>query len=149
MRDRLVELLKQDPCPSTMWCDPNCQYAHLQNCFAERYADHLLENGVIVPPCKVGDRVYVITTKRPCHACVLCTDFCHQTCSFDDKNKLVTKIARVCGITTDGKHKVHLEIDKSKICSAYECTYWFQDFGKTVFLTKEEAEKALKERDGK
>lgn len=26
----------------------------------ERIADHLLDNGVIVPPCKVGDTVYEI-----------------------------------------------------------------------------------------
>jgi hypothetical protein len=29
--------------------------------FAEVYADHLLANGVIVPPCKVGDKVYYIS----------------------------------------------------------------------------------------
>ncbi len=29
--------------------------------FAELYADYLLANGVIVPPCKVGDTVYGIS----------------------------------------------------------------------------------------
>lgn len=131
MRDRLVELL--------------C--GHYMNTIndAEEVANYLLENGVIVPPCKVGDIVYVITTKRPCYACVLITDFCHKNCSFDDRNKLVIKIARVCGIKSNGEiNKVHLEIDQSKICYSYEYTCWFNDFGKTVFLTKEEAEKHLK-----
>lgn len=42
MRDRLIELL-----------DGNCGYVEEQR--AEVLADHLLANGVIVPPCKVGD----------------------------------------------------------------------------------------------
>ena len=143
MRDRLVELIKGLGCVDT--------WNHYTDDFkepnpVEELADHLLANGVIVPPCKVGDVVYVITVKRPCYACTLCTDFCHKNCSFNDKNKLVIKIARVCGITIDGKiNKVHLDIDKSKICHSYKYTCWFEDFGKTVFLTKKEAEAKLKE----
>lgn len=30
-------------------------------CINERFADYLIEHGVIVPPCKVGDTVYYIT----------------------------------------------------------------------------------------
>ena len=111
----------------------------------EKVADHLLANGVIVPPCKVGDTVYVITTKRPCYACKLCSDFCHKNCSFDDRNELVIKLARACSIDHSEINKVHLEIDQSKMCHSYEYTCWFEDFGKTVFLTKEEAEAKLKE----
>jgi len=39
MRDRLIELLGD-------------------YLYAEQIADHLLKNGVIVPPCKVGGTVY-------------------------------------------------------------------------------------------
>ncbi|MGN1106170.1 MAG: AbrB/MazE/SpoVT family DNA-binding domain-containing protein [Huintestinicola sp.] len=55
-RDRLIELLKSDSCESPMLCDPNCKYASLKSCYEERTADFLLENGVIVPPVKVGER---------------------------------------------------------------------------------------------
>ena len=55
-RERLVELLKNDSCESPMLCDPNCKYANLERCYEERTADYLLENGVIVPPVKVGER---------------------------------------------------------------------------------------------
>lgn len=55
-RDRLIELLKSDSCESPMLCDPNCKYANLERCYEERTADYLLENGVIVPPVKVGER---------------------------------------------------------------------------------------------
>ena len=55
-RERLVELLKSDSCESPMLCDPNCKYASLKRCYEERTADYLLENGVIVPPVKMGER---------------------------------------------------------------------------------------------
>lgn len=60
-RDKLIELieqaegLKNNDFPSV-----------------EEIADHLLANGVIVPPCKVGDTVYYIVFdkvyKGKCHA---------------------------------------------------------------------------------
>ncbi len=59
-RDRLIEILKQGSCPSSYICDENCKYADLESCYESRVADLLLANGVIVPPCKVGDTVYVI-----------------------------------------------------------------------------------------
>ena len=59
-RERLIEILKQGSCPSSYICDENCKYADLESCYEPRVADLLLSNGVIVPPCKVGDTVYVI-----------------------------------------------------------------------------------------
>lgn len=56
-RERLIEILKLDSCPSPYLCDENCKYANLKQCYEERTADLLLEHGVIVPPCKVGDTV--------------------------------------------------------------------------------------------
>jgi hypothetical protein len=46
-RKRLVKLIQD----SVDGCAEN---------WARVIADHLLENGVIVPPCKVGDTVYVL-----------------------------------------------------------------------------------------
>ena len=60
MRDRLVNLINQDNCPSPFMCSNECKYAHLKNCCGDRLADHLIENGVIVPPCKVGETLYLI-----------------------------------------------------------------------------------------
>jgi hypothetical protein len=47
MRDRLVELIKE-----------SSYYLDEQDVLCNRIADHLIANGVIVPPCKVGDTVY-------------------------------------------------------------------------------------------
>ena len=58
MRDRLIELLL------------NVDYAldtdgREARDSAEFIADYLLENGVIVPPCKLGDTVWYISTENP------------------------------------------------------------------------------------
>jgi hypothetical protein len=45
-RERLVELLKRDPCKWPMICSADCEYEHLKDCFADRFADYLLKNGV-------------------------------------------------------------------------------------------------------
>ncbi len=72
MRDRLIELLreaKEHPektCPR--WELPTCSgcnYDKGDECDRiARLADHLLKNGVIVPPCKAGDTVWVIDADR-------------------------------------------------------------------------------------
>lgn len=53
MRDRLIELL------NIAVGDSN-----LTNNEVKIVADYLLKNGVIVPPCKVGDRVYWIDNEK-------------------------------------------------------------------------------------
>lgn len=74
----------------------------------EYLADYLISNGVIVPPCKVGDKVY----------------------------------------QTDG-----VRIYESTIINVVYDTYGIafdeRAIGESIFLTREEAEKALKERAGK
>ena len=60
MKERLVELIKQDNCMNPMTCSDKCPYVDLDDCHSARLADHLLANGVIVPPCKVGQTVYRI-----------------------------------------------------------------------------------------
>ena len=47
-KEKLVELLKIDPCPSPFMCSPECRYSYCDNCFTERFADHLIANGVTV-----------------------------------------------------------------------------------------------------
>ena len=48
VREKLVELLKTSACPSTFICDPTCKYYGFEDCFPERFADHLISNGVTV-----------------------------------------------------------------------------------------------------
>lgn len=110
MRDRLIELLSKPIFPK-IGVDP-----------AEVVADYLLDNGVIVPPCKVGDRVWFDTWKR------------NGTVNVGIQPHSVDSIIVV--LMCDEKSHVLTEIRDYQI-------------GKSVFLTKEEAEKALKEREGK
>ena len=103
-RERLIEILKLGSCPSPYLCDENCKYANLERCYEERTADLLLEHGVIVPPCKVGDTLY-------CESAI----------------------------------KGHITYLK-----APDLEWIFENreiFGKEIFLTREEAERALKERE--
>ena len=95
-RDRLIELLTKEVARPKAYA----------------LADHLLANGVIVPPCKVGQTIYYISFgkvyKSKCHAIT------------QHKNSL----------------QIHLyDYDGDK--AIYPA--------KKVFLTKEEAERALKE----
>ena len=69
MLNRLIKLLKeieQSPeklCPIISGngnCD-TCKYnMEGASCYDARRADYLLKHGVIAPPCKVGDTVYII-----------------------------------------------------------------------------------------
>ena len=47
-REKLVNILKTEACPYPYLCDEGCRYASLPRCFEERYADHLIANGVVV-----------------------------------------------------------------------------------------------------
>ena len=63
MRDRLIELISKarEGCTSTSCFQ--CEYQDKEmpkDCVPRLIADHLLANGIIVPPCKVGDTVYVV-----------------------------------------------------------------------------------------
>lgn len=51
-RERLVELILNSGVIE--------QFFDYEEQEAERLADYLLENGVIVPPCKVGDMAYAV-----------------------------------------------------------------------------------------
>ena len=55
-REKLIELLMQGDIAAAKQGVFNCCMCKRE---AEILADFLLENGVIVPPCKVGDMVYI------------------------------------------------------------------------------------------
>ena len=93
------------------------------NC--SRLADYLIEHGVTVPPCKVGDTVWLIK-------------------NVFSGEKVVRVIAHrmIDGIGGNRLNPIWL-ISKYP----YELRFCPSEFGKTVFLTREEAERALKERE--
>ena len=125
-RERLIELLKSDSCESPMLCDPNCKYANLERCYEERTADYLLKNGVIVPPCCIGDTVYEIRENGKNPISGKRFDRCITTVQMLD-------CAAIRKSTLYAKEKRYAKNDSVRL-------------GKTVFLTREEAEKALEER---
>lgn len=106
-RDKLIELieqaegLKNNDFPSV-----------------EEIADYLLANGVIVPPCKVGDVVWFDTYKKS------------GTVSLGIQPHKVDRIDVICVVGEK-------EFVETKLHDWY--------FGDSVFLTKEEAEENLKE----
>lgn len=120
-RDRLIELIVNADTYDSYECklctknDVSCR-----RCGAEKFADYLLANGVIVPPCKVGDKVWFNTFKKNATVCV------------GIQPHIVDRIDVIC--VCDTKNLVETNIRD-----------W--EFGQSVFLTKAEAEKALKERE--
>ena len=58
VREKLVELLKTNACPSPFICDQACKYYGYGDCFPYRFADHLISNGVTVQEwISVDDRL--------------------------------------------------------------------------------------------
>lgn len=58
VREKLVELLKTNACPSPFMCDPTCKYYGFGDCFPDRFADYLIAHGVIVQEwISVDDRL--------------------------------------------------------------------------------------------
>ena len=120
-RERLIEILKDKNFPSRYLCDGNCKYTKL-----ERMADNLIEHGVIVPPCKVGDIIYCIDQDA------------------DNNGEFYLGIF-------EGKIKtIALEDDGLWIYCSYNdgLNMWHKiedDLNRIVFLNREEAEKVLRD----
>lgn len=109
MRKRLIDLLGE------------CR--HLDGIGEEliaKQADHLLINGVIVPPCKVGDIVW-----------------------FELYGQIEAAVIYHC--TYESSHRGFLLSSVyAKDTRGLELTFNQNSLGKGVFLTREEAERALK-----
>ena len=103
MRDRLIDILM---------CKPYGIMTY------ENLADYLIANGVIVPPCKVGDKIYMLVTRKT-HSFV-----------FEEGKRM---------LMVDNQHTFIKETNLTKL-NFFKV---IDDFGKTVFLTKEEAEAHL------
>ena len=120
-RERLIELkinfVENFDCGDCKPSNNKCR-----KCLSEKEADYFLEHGIIVPPCKLGDIVY--TTHHGSLSVYRVTEF----------------------IVNDF---LWAELFNSDYSDEYKFTFVCLDFSfnKFVFLTREEAEKALKERE--
>lgn len=92
-----------------------CHYNSIKY-YENKIADYLLANGVIVPPVKVGDTVYYNTYKR----------------------------GESIGIQPHKVESVNIIVAIERPYGYVGAKIYNYEIGKTVFLTKEEAEKALK-----
>ena len=82
---------------------------------------------VVVLPCKVGDTVWIVGTVRKLYSAKVRTFFCGHP-------------SAVRGRDPDG----HIHMIRTT-----ECDIPMQEFGKTVFLSRAESERALQETEGK
>lgn len=100
-----------------------CKYFESEYCRTEMLADYLIANGVVVLPCKVGDTVYRIPRSA------------------------IRKYTVVyIGISAD-PFASYVNIAWYRDVHHFETlSVRFDEIGKTVFLTREEAEEALKKR---
>lgn len=126
MRDRLIEVMKKTVVGVENGHIVLAETIWLPRVF-EAMADRLLANGVIVPPCKVGQKVWFlyVNLDEVIEATVVKIAYNH----FTSPQEWIT-IEYVSPVI--GKHSYTSRVDLM--------------LGKTVFLTREEAEKALAER---
>lgn len=116
-RERLIEI-----------CDTNNGW--VDEVPAEKFADYLLANGVIVPPCKVGQTVFRIVKL------------------YGDRKPIIVEgeVFEIALTHENGEIKKRfyfLEKGGNKIINRYSLWLDFDEIGKTAFFTKEEAEKKL------
>lgn len=111
MRDRLIELQ----------CLAYDTFDGGKTSF-EHTADVLLANGVVCPPCKVGDTVYFIIDDDE-----------------SDEGKYISK-QQINDVSTKG-----IFVSDSLLVENCNDFIPYSDFGKSAFLSEEEAEQALEE----
>lgn len=111
MRDRLIELLKQAERDFGNTGKPVLD-------IEEYVADYLLANGVIVPPCKMGDKVYVV-------------------------NSFAVSEYRIESVKWDGLMFAFRGENEDYADDCWVFNFFEERIGKTVFITREEAERAL------
>ena len=113
MRDRLIELL-QNFADGTYTSNGTIT----DGTKVDDVVDYLIANGVIVPPCKVGDSVYSNVLDEIEGFVVVSMELAYKAKGFVGEF-----------VSNNG---------------TYPMLFNFENIGKTVFRTREEAEKALK-----
>ena len=102
-------------------------------------SDYLLANGVILSPVKVGDKVYV----NP-YTLGYLSFIDYEHCFIHSEHFVIAEVVSI--IKTRKQNIIKLKIYNKTTCSPKYKRYPISSIGITVFLTKEEAEKALEER---
>ena len=128
-RERLIELIQE--------ADSKGLIFYSSNADALSFANYLLEHGVIVPPCKVGDVAYV---KPKTWSGLSFINYDH--CFIHSEYFLAAEVVSI--IKTRKQNLIKLKVYHRAACTAEYKRYPVSSIGKTVFLTREEAEKALK-----
>ncbi len=124
--EKLMELIK--PYMSGLACGDEsgaCELTNCRDCKARQIANDILANGVIVPPCKVGDTVYIID----------------EADGYEEESEPYALGVEVLQLFVN-KNGIALDL---KLPLGMRLNTWAV-VGKNVFLTKEDAEKALAER---
>ena len=121
-RDRLVELFKG--AESKVIEELNKHLELNEEEWMGIYADHLIANGVIVLPCKFLQKCFAIPT-------------------IENNLSDITEMKCIGFSLSHDSYNANLITDKNKLYQP--C---FGAFGKTVFLTREEVEKALERSNG-
>ena len=149
MRDRLIELHNEAGAEWDYYLDECINNGEMPSkTYDEFHADYLLANGVIVPPCKVGDKVYILEEKckysgeknEPWNSCNQYWDNVYKNgmwgCAGKDKkgNKIYCKQKEMVRYTKEVEYSLLLYSNPTKV------------LGENLFLTKEEAEAELRKR---
>lgn len=123
-RDKLIELHEEAGVEWDYYVDECINEGKVPSkTYDEFHADHLLANGVTLPPCKVGDKVWDL----------------HQRYN----GTFVIQEGKISMLTQKADKSWHLRITVNSIVWGFTPN----EIGTRYFLTKEEAEQALKERE--
>ena len=119
-RERWINLVCEGMAESG--CGLDCNLPSKQYCDrCVKTTDYLLNNGAIIPPVKCRNKVYTIIL-----------------------NKVEEYEVASYTVDADGFSFIHLAYEQNG--NIYGRTLSIDDFNKKFYLTREEAEKALKER---
>lgn len=124
MRDRLIELIDNAFVDFIDFANQN----PAEKTSTEFIADYLLDNGVIVLPVKVGDKFYKVER------------WCTEGGYWDKPRYAYSSTCEDCCEKCDGVD----EIIEYTFNSPQHILSLERQFGKYVFLTREDAEKALR-----
>lgn len=130
-RERLVELLEKTSCAYQKCigdCIYECKFHRMSSREMNDLADFILADGWMRPPCKVGQTVYRVVVMSTGVTRVFKKTLCPPY---------------ECGVIVDCKPTVKRFI-RSVTVTKNNFLDVVENWDKTVFLTKEEAEKALK-----
>lgn len=127
MKERLREMIREAEkiCDQRKQCEGCIGLSDGCECVDRLITEYLIENGVIVPPCKIGDKVYVLSQKS----------IQEYTVHAIEINENSTTIKCYSWLA-----------ERESLLHKHIAYFGETDFGKTVFTAKEEAEKALAER---